>query len=300
MSKQVYIVLILLLLVLGMLWYVKKDSNRQQTTAQSAKKKYIDVTYLDIGQGDATFIEWPDRTQMLVDCAKDARVLEALGRVMPFYDKHIDYLLVTHPDLDHYGGCIDVLKRFDIEHIVYTGVQKEDDTWAFFWKKIQEEGSEYTEIDKEQQWSIGSSTLAFLYPDHDASEDANILGLKKKAGSNNSSIVFTLSHGEMDLLFMGDAEAELEEYLLQKHKEKLDVDVLKVSHHGSAGSSIPKFVSSTSPDISVISAGKENRYGHPSRRVIKRLERASSTIWRTDLHGDVRMQVYKDRILVDT
>ena len=89
------------------------------------------ITFLDIGQGDATFIEFPNGEQMLVDCAEDGKILEALGRVMPYYDRDIDYLMITHPDFDHYGGCTDVLNRFEVKNIVYNGFKKEYDDLGF-------------------------------------------------------------------------------------------------------------------------------------------------------------------------
>ena len=262
-------------------------------------KGFVSVTYLDIGQGDATLIEWWDGTQMLVDCSKDARILEALGRVMDYYDRSIDYLVVTHPDLDHYGGCSDVLERFVVQDIVYTGFEKGyDEAWQFFLQSVEQEVGDYTMIYEEQKWEIVSTTLHILYPDHDVRENPKIPGLKKEGTSNNSSIVFKLIFGESDLLFMADAESELEEYLLEVYSDDLDVEVLKAGHHGSAGSSIADFVYSTSPDIAVFSSGLGNNFGHPSRRVTKRFERLGSEILRTDLMGDVRLRVYEDKIEV--
>ena len=144
MKKAQIIILVLLVIVLGLLWYVKnmrttnEDENTKfedRTTDKEEFENSVQITFLDIGQGDATFIEFPGDVQMLVDCAKDARILEALGRVMEFYDRSIDYLVVTHPDNDHYGGCIDVLKRFDVANIVYNGLKKEqDEMWREFWQ----------------------------------------------------------------------------------------------------------------------------------------------------------------------
>lgn len=307
-NKAIFIILAMLVITLAMLFYVKSEGEPvltkqpekheirpqngvfPQINAQNSQKQgtYLKISFLDIGQGDASFIEWPDGKQMLVDCGRDARILEALGRVMSFYDKTIDYLLVTHPDLDHYGGCTDILKRFDVENIIYTGLQKEDKSWQYFWQTIGLEGADYKQINSEQKLQINNSVLHFFYPDSDISGIAE--------SDNNSSIVFKLVFGQSDILFTADAEEDLEKYLIENYSEELDVEVLKVGHHGSGSSSIPEFLGFVTPDISVISVGQENNYGHPSRRVIKRLERTGSEIWRTDLHGDVILQVYEDKI----
>jgi len=320
-KKAFQVIFILLAVTLGLLWQVKfgggedkaieaeTDAPQQvrgkllrQEAGQVAKSEpdsdALEITFLDVGQGDATFIEWPGEVQMLVDCGPDTKVLAGLGRVLPFYDRTIDYLVVTHPDLDHYGGCTDVLTRYDIGNIVYTGVQKVESSWQYFWEQIQGEGAKYHQIDKEQTWEIGRTTVRFLYPDHPVRTDLVVPGFAKSGKDNNTSIIMKLSLGESDVLLTADAEKELEEYLVNTFGDQLDVEVLKISHHGSGGSSITPFIAAVTPDHAIISVGAGNSYGHPSRRVLRRLERSSSTIWRTDAQGDVKVRVYQDHVEV--
>jgi competence protein ComEC len=303
MKKAQLIILIVLAITVGMLFYIKKDDKELTSEVQGEKlvqNDFVKVTFLDVGQGDATFIEFQDGEQMLVDCSQDARVVEALGRVMPYYDHEIDYLMITHPDLDHYGGCVEVMNRFDVKNIVYNGLKKEnDEMWTEFWQAIQNEGAKYFVIEKEDVWNISSTSLHFLYPDHSIAEDAKIPGDKKEPNTNNTSIVFKLSYGEEDLLMMGDAEEDLEKYLIQTYDGQLDVEVIKAGHHGSATASSQEFLDLTSPSSTIISCGLNNRFGHPSRRVLKRLEREGSGIWRTDLGGDIMMVVKNDQILTN-
>lgn len=300
-NKIILTLFALLSMVLGLIFYLHEDevdAGEGNFITNAVSTDRVKITFLDIGQGDATFIDFPDSSQMLVDCAIDARVIEALGRVMPYYDHEIDYLLITHPDLDHYGGCTEVLKRFDVKNIIYNGMKKEyDDMWVEFWQAIEDEGANYYEIDKEEIWSIASTTLHFLYPDHSIFEDSKIPGHDKDTGANNTSIVFKLIYGDSDILMTGDAEAELEEYLISTYSDQMDVKVLKVGHHSSGGASSQEFLDIVTPGHSVISCGINNSYGHPSRRTLKRLERASSTVWRTDLQGDIMMEMYKDNII---
>lgn len=289
------IVFILLLITLGLLWQVKRGAadppaklERAETSSPSSSPATT-ITFLDVGQGDAAFIVWPDQTQMLIDCGPDTSVLEGLGRVLPFYDRTIDYLVVTHPDLDHYGGCIDVLNRYQIANIVYTGVTKSDPSWQYFWAEAQAEEAEYHQIEQAQTWQIGSTTLRFLSPDHQVKADEK---------DNNTSIIIKLSFGDSDVLLAADAEAELEEYLVNTYSTQLASEVLKVSHHGSGGSSLASFIQAVKPAHAVISVGADNDYGHPSLRVLRRLERAGAAIWRTDAQGDVKVKMYQDHLEV--
>ncbi len=282
-----------------LLFFIRSEIDRtglDEKVVDALEKDFtLDITFLDIGQGDATFIEFPDGQQMLIDCAIDARIIEALGRVMPFYDRDIEYLVVTHPDLDHYGGCIDVLKRFDIEHIIYNGMEKPyDDLWQAFNSAIEKHvqaGKQYTLAEDQFVWNISTTTVNFLYPDHSILDDQNVPNVEKETGANDTSIVMKLTYGDQDVLLTGDAEEDLEEYLISTYGDQLDVEILKAGHHGSNSSSIVEFVSSTSPETAIFSAGKNNKFGHPTPRVEKRFERASTTLWRTDVHGDILLSM---------
>ncbi len=305
-DKVMLLLFALLLCVVGMVFWLKKDESGLSPDAsglminpEEENVQYIRVTFLDVGQGDATFIEFTNGEQMLVDCAIDARIIEALGRVMPYYDHDLDYLLITHPDSDHYGGCAEVLERFEVKNIIYSGVQKSDDGWQDLWSKVEMEPADYYQIDAEDFWRISSSTIHFLYPDHSLVKNPNILSIEKEVSANNMSVIFKLSFGENNLLMMGDAEEELEEYLLATYADQLDAEILKVAHHGSGSSSIVDFLNVVSPDYAVISCGFDNRFGHPSRRVLKRLERAGSEIWRTDLKGDIIATIYLNKVIVE-
>ncbi|OGH87225.1 MAG: hypothetical protein A2206_01150 [Candidatus Magasanikbacteria bacterium RIFOXYA1_FULL_40_8] len=295
MKKAFFIILSFLVITLVALFYVKTDKNIELKTednpviipqSENKPENYLQITFLDVGQGDAGFIEWPNGEQMLVDCGKDSKVLSGLGSVMSFYDKHIDYLLVTHPDMDHYGGCIDVLKRFEVGQIIYNGVQGDSEAWKYFWDLVLENNIENKKISAFDVWEIDGSQIKFLYPDKE------VFG----KNDNDKSIVFVLSYGESDILFTGDAEEELEKYLLENYEEYLDVEILKVAHHGSNGSSSEDFLNKVSPEYSVISVGKDNYYRHPSLRAVKRIERIGSGVFRTDMEGDIAFKIYQNGV----
>lgn len=271
----------------------------EEQKVNEVSEKPMKINFLDIGQGDATLIDFPNGEQMLIDCAKDTVVIEALGRVMSVFDRKIEYMLITNPDLDHYGGCIDVLRRFDVKHIIHNNFDKKDAMWQSFLSHAEQEkasGADILIATTTQSWSIGSVQVALLYPDHNIALDPHVPSSTEKISVNNTSIVTKISYGTQDIIFPGDAEAEEEKYLVKKYGGDLDVEVVKLAHHCSQTSSIQEFVQATSPHTVICSLGKNNSYGHPHYRVIRRLERARANIWRTDVNGDILMTVTKDAI----
>lgn len=299
-NKLIGLLILIWLIVLGLWWNVRTDGQPEVAGEVTTSTASLEINFLDIGQGDATFITFTDGQQMLVDCAIDARILEALGRAMPFYDRTIDYLVVTHPDQDHYGGCIDVMERYDIGTIVYNGFEKEETLFYHaFVDAVQASGAAFVIISEPITWQIASTSIDYLYPVTNLSVDPNIPGFDKDTGSNNSSIVMYIAHGDTEILMTGDAEEEAEEFLLREYGTDLDIDILKAGHHGSNSSSIQPFVDVTTPAHVVFSAGLDNKFGHPTPRVLKRFERAGSQIWRTDTMGDIVVTVGDDRVMIN-
>jgi len=289
MKLKSLLAIFILFSILGWYWHLQTLSKIELSAGNlETPGVSLVINFLDVGQGDATLIEFSNHEKMLVDCSIDARILPALGRVMNFSERTIDYLVITHPDSDHYGGCIDVLNRYNVKNIVYNGLQKSSDPyWQEFWQKIQSSGAKYLEIDKQEVWEINSSTVEWLYPDKELTQINPVL--RKK--DNNTSLIFKLNYEGKSVLFVGDAENELEQYSLNSFNAKLNSDILKVGHHGSAGSSGILFLEAVKPKYAVISVGKDNTFGHPSLRVLKKLERVGAKIFRTDESGDVECKI---------
>jgi len=247
---------------------------------------HFSVDFFDVGQGDATLIQFENGEKMLVDCSINEQILSKLGEALPFFDRTIDYLLITHPDNDHYGGCPAVLKRYNVKHIITNGVQKiGDPLWDAFEKYYQSENADYKIINGQDQLKVGDNHFIFLSPDDDLQMDKN------KMDGNNSSIVFLLENNIGRFLFTGDMEIPLEAALLKKYCDVgscsfLRADYLKVGHHGSDSSSSDAFLSAVMPKYAVISVGP-NKFGHPSLRILRKLDRIGAKIWRTDLKDDI-------------
>lgn len=224
------------------------------------------VSFLDVGQGDSTLIESPTGTQVLIDGGVDSRVLTELSNALGFFDKDIDMIIATHPDADHIGGLIDVLMRYDVHTIVMTENENDTPIADAFQKTVLEEGAKVIYARKGQVYDLGSgeagsTTLSILFPDHDPTN----------LESNMSSIVARLSYGESSYLLTGDSPIEIEEYLVRQVGSALTSNVLKVGHHGSRTSTSENFITAVSPIYGIISAGKDNSYGHPHKEVVDRL-----------------------------
>lgn len=271
-----------LFLVVGAVYYRYQEKQRHT----------FHVWFLDVGQGDSSLIQFENGQTMLVDCGPNKKVLSELGKVLPFYIRSIDYVLVTHPDLDHYGGCIDVLKQYEVKQVIDNGRAKPHDTYWQAWDAVmQTEQADIVTIASPTVWMVAEDVLQFFSPDPQFVLDV------KSDDDNNHSIVFRLTHGNKRFMFTGDMEKPLEEMLVKKHCKNLETtcpalasDVLKVGHHGSSGSSSDAFVRLINPQTAIISVGKNNRYHHPSLRVVRRLERNSTNVLRTDQLGAILMQ----------
>jgi competence protein ComEC len=222
----------------------------------------LEVTFLNVGQGDATLIESPTGRQVLIDGGKGNAVLGPLNRAMGFFDRDIDMIIATHPDADHIGGLVAVLKRYRVHTIVMTENESDSPVFSVFKKAVYAEGARIIfartgEVFDMGSGASGSTTLTILFPDHDPS------GLE----SNVSSIVSRLTYGASEYLFTGDSPQAIEEYLVGVFGIQLQSDVLKVGHHGSRTSTAEAFLIAVEPAYGIISAGKDNTYGHPHSEV---------------------------------
>ncbi len=260
----------------------------------------LEVDFLDIGQGDAILIKAPAGQNILIDGGPDNTVVAGLSENLPFWDRQIDLMVLTHPHDDHVTGLIDVLKRYRVKKILYTGVIHDSPNFLEWLELVREKKIPVVIIDRPQTVTLGeaSAYLDILYP------RTSLLG-RTVSNLNNSSIVIKLVYGQTDFLLTGDAEVEVEQELLTGLSDDagiqdagtqnfvsppdLRAEVLKVGHHGSDTSSSEEFLQAVRPQIAVIQVGVNNDFGHPSRRVIKRLERIGVKIFRNDLDGTVRL-----------
>ncbi|MBI2048760.1 MAG: MBL fold metallo-hydrolase [Parcubacteria group bacterium] len=237
----------------------------------------LTVHFLDVGQGDAIFIESPTGVQILIDGGRDRSVLRELGEVMPWYDRTIDVMIPTHPDADHIAGLIDVLDRFAVARVLESSVQGDTDLWRTLEDAIEAEGAERTTALRGQSIDLGGGArLDILFPDRDVPH----------IETNTGSIVARLVYGDIAFMLTGDSPQAIEKYLLSL-QDNLKSDVLKAGHHGSKTSSSKEFVEAVHPRFAVFSRGCANSYGHPHAEVVTLFEELTIPVLDTCKKGRI-------------
>jgi competence protein ComEC len=249
-------------------------------TYSIAKEKdgLLRVYFMDVGQGDAIFIEAPNGNQVLIDGGPDNKVIQELAEVMPFYDHSIDMIVLTHPHADHVAGLIEVLNRYDVGKIL-EAKETYDSPIVPTWKEsIKNEGVEEVEPIVGQTIDLGNgASLEILYPFGSLADTV----IKNP---NNDSVVMMLTYGKTKTLLVGDIETSVEKQLLNSGVN-LRADILKVGHHGSKTSTTENFLRTVDPQLAFIEVGVNNIYHHPSLEVIQRLEKFGIKYYRTDTDG---------------
>lgn len=244
----------------------------------SQKDGLLKIYFLDVGQGDAIFIEAPNGNQVLIDGGPDGKVIQELGKVMPFNDRSIDLLVLTHPDADHINGLIQVLERYEVGHILENHINRKTPAYDE-WNSLKHE-AQITEVSFGQEITLDEGVgLWVLYPVDSSTEQSK---------TNNNSIVLKLVYGENALLLTGDIEAKVERELVARGIN-IDSDLLKVPHHGSKTSSTEEFIKAVMPETAFIQVGGNNRYGHPHPTVVQRLEDFGIKYYRTDTDGTIKL-----------
>jgi len=255
--------------------------------ARESRNNILTVAFLNIGQGDAIFIEASNGNQVLIDGGPGRSILRELSKVMPFYDKSIDVVIATHPDADHISGLNDVLGKYKVGLFMEPGVESETGVYKELEKivdqKISENKIKKIEARRGMQIDLGKGVvLEILFPDRDP----------RGMETNTASIVARLVYGENEFLLTGDSPISIENYLVSledAHQGDLDIrsDVLKAGHHGSRTSTSEEFLKSVAPEYVVISAGVKNKYGHPHQEVLDIINNFGAKILRTDMNGRI-------------
>lgn len=268
-SKKVNYLFLTLILANLLVWSTLSELDREGV---------LTVAFLDVGQGDAIFIESPTGRQVLIDGGPDRQILPALGALMPFTDRSLDLLLISNPDKDHIGGFLEVLARYRVASIIEPGTKTETAVYAALREELERQNIRRLLLRGGSTIPLGGgATLTILFPDR------NMVSWK----TNEGSLIARLDYGETSFLFTGDAPASTERLLLATLPAALDVDILKVGHHGSKTSSAPAFLAAVTPEMAVISSGASNRYGHPHPEVLKNLAAVHSQTFRTDERGTI-------------
>ncbi|MFQ7293267.1 MAG: ComEC/Rec2 family competence protein [Monoglobales bacterium] len=232
--------------------------------------------YLDVGQGDSEFIEFPDGRTMLIDASEAEYADDIEDFIEDRGVSKIDYIVITHPHSDHYGGMNDIIQYFDIGEIYMPDATNNAKGFERLLLTIDQKNIPIVQTKAGLRIEgLDGLSIDFLAPN--SSQYSEI---------NNYSAVLKITYGNTSFLYMGDAEK------LSENEIKADVkcDVIKVGHHGSKTSSGEDFVNKTSPEYAVISVGEDNQYGLPDQEIIERWEISGANVLRTDIDGTIAFE----------
>ena len=263
-------------------------------TIFSVPDEKLHLIACDVGQGDAILAIYKTN-QILIDGGPDRKVLDCLAKYLPFWDKSIEVVVLTHPQQDHYGGLIEVFQSYEVETFVANAVDSDSEGYQVLKNLVEGSGAKIVNSDEETAIRLGLLYLDILHPSGQyilsevEGSDNGVLGaFTTNRDLNEFSVVAILSLGEFDALLTGDIGPEIIPDILAGGEIK-DVEYIKIPHHGSKNGLTLKFLEASMPEVAVISAGKNNRYGHPHQETLKILRDKDIKILRTDEIGDVEI-----------
>lgn len=271
-----YILTLILMIFLVITIYLQLKNTEESN--------FLKIIFIDVGQGDAIYIEAPSGRQILIDGGRNEIILPKLAQVMPLGDRTIDLIVATNPDQDHIGGLINVIEEYKVGQVIDSGVKKESYTYQKFNEILKKNEIEKIIARRGQKIILDEEKniyLEILFPDRDVS------GWE----ANDGSIVAKLIYGEKSFLFMGDATLYTENIIRwNEEKKTLDIDVLKLGHHGSDTSTTEFWLNLTSPEFAIISAGENNKYGHPDEEVLNNLKKLNISYLETSKEGNITFE----------
>lgn len=247
-----------------------------------APEPTLRVSVLDIGQGDSILVQGPTGIQMLVDGGPDHSVLRQLPKEMSLFDRSVDLVVETHPDKDHIAGLVDVFDRYSVSYFLSPGIPNDTSTTATLEHAVAvEPGVRQLIARRGTRIHLGGGAYAdVLYPDRDVSH----------LETNEGSVVMRVVYGSTSFMLTGDAPSDIEDHLISLDPTAHDLEstVLKAGHHGSKYSTDDAWLAAVHPKIVAISAGANNRYGHPNADTIARIEKEGAQILSTIDRGTLR------------
>lgn len=252
---------------------------------QSYNLQYV---ICDVGQGDAHLILYHN-VQILVDAGERKDVLSCLGKYLPVSDHHIEVVIMTHPEFDHAGGFNAVLDRYSVGLLIANSIDNSTESYRLLKKKVGDQHISVIQPGPNDKLKIDDLVLTFLHPGPDIVDLVGTIQLGQstpRLNLNDYSITFVSEHQGTRALFTGDiSPVQISNMLSRGSVGK--VNLLKVPHHGSKNGLTNQLLRDVSPDISVISVGRKNKFGHPDKEILELLSKGSSQVYRTDLMGDM-------------
>ena len=275
-KKMILVTLLMIVLIFSIFSFIPKD---------------LKIHFVDVGQGDCTFIITPKNKTILIDgggsSGSDFDVGEStlLPYILDRGHKKIDLMFISHFDNDHVGGLLTILNEIKVNRVCISKQEEDSANYQEFLKIVKERNIPVSVVKTGDKINIENNLyFDILWPKEIQISENKI---------NNNAIVMKLNYNGFSCLFTGDIEKIAEEELVKAYgnKQILKSDILKVAHHGSKTSTTEDFLELVKPRICLIGVGKNNLFGHPSDEVIKRLENIDASIYRTDLNGEITITV---------
>jgi len=236
----------------------------------------LSVIFFDVGQGDASLLKLPGKQTVLIDGGPDNSVLRGLGKHIPFYQRRLDLIIVSHYHDDHVTGLIEVLNRYMVKKIIFLANSPTSKISEIFLLAAEQKRIPIIFLTSSARINFSNDCSLFLL---------NPLVFAIPADDNNSLITKLDCH-QTKYLFSGDSNSKVEKALIAS-KQDWRADVLKASHHGSITANSETFLQTVAPNFLIIPVGINNRFNHPSLIILERAARLGITIKRTDLDGEI-------------
>lgn len=283
-KKQISLLMALFLVIFGSIFYFLEPSQANPNTPTPTPEivqanqeiqdgEKLQIWFLDVGQADSILIQNGD-ANMLIDAGNNEDGKKLVSYFQSLGIESFQYVIGTHAHEDHIGGMDDIIDNFDIDTFYMPDAITTTATFESVLDSLEAKNIAFQTPSIDSIFKLGNATIDVLYVGTDDSD------------LNNTSIVLKLTYGNTSVLFMGDAEKEVETII---EKKDISADVLKVGHHGSNTSSSKTFLEKVNPSYAIISVGTGNSYGHPSNTTIQNLENQNIQIYRTDENGTIIM-----------
>lgn len=254
---------------------------------------YLSINFVDVGQGDSTYIETKNNKTILIDGGGSENSDYDVGEkvLLPYVldrgKKKIDLIIISHFHEDHMEGLLTIMKNLKVDKIVIGPANENTTLYKEFVSITKEKNITVEKVAAGDSIKISDVEFEVLYPNREQDNQQN---------ENNNSLVLKLKYYDMSMIFTGDIEKEAEENI----NLNVEANILKVAHHGSKTSSTDIFIEKVKPQIALIGVGKNNKFGHPNEDVLKRLEENSDMIFRTDICGEIMIKLYKNKAKIRT
>ena len=247
----------------------------------------LHISFCDVGQGDAILIQTPGRQKILVDGGPSSQVLKCLDGQLPFWDRNLTAVILTHPHYDHFRGLVDVLNRYTVELIGQEDLQNTSEAFAAFMQSVAQEGAHTQTLQKGTLLTFKDGVkIEIMGPDSSFLVHENPQGITES--ENPPSLIIHVKYGSFDVLIPGDSDGEdLVKYLPAQFRP----DVMALPHHGSENGFTQEVSKVLNPRIAIISSGKGNQYGHPHKSVLEHMKAKHTQVFRTDQQGTISMTV---------